>query len=607
MKHLELLCPAKDYETGVAAINHGADAIYIGASQFGAREDAGNSISDIERLVNYAHPFYVKVYVTVNTIIYDNEIEQVKSLTENLYRIGVDAIIIQDMAILEMDLPPIPIFASTQTHNSTVEKIKFLENVGFERVILARELSLEEIKEIRNQTNIDLEFFIHGALCVCYSGQCYFSQEITNRSANRGACAQPCRYVYDLVDSTGKVIVKNKHLLSLKDLNLSNQISNLVDAGITSFKIEGRLKDVNYVKNITAYYHQILNGIISKNPQLKRASSGSCEISFIPDPERSFNRGFTSHFIEGRQKEQSSMDTQKSIGKRLGIISEFGNGWFTIKGKEALANGDGICFINPKGVLTGLRINRVEGKKIYPFGEMKDIKVGVEIFRNFDQEFSNVLKKSHQNRWLNCSIRVEQTESELIFTALDEDENSGTIKINDNFDNAMNSQKAVENIRVQLSKSGDTVFKITNVAINIGKPVFIPTSTINQIRRDLLALLLNERLNRYKNSHRIKKSSNYAYPENRLSYKGNVSNQLSKEFYRKHGVNSIDDAFELQDSIPSAELMVTRYCIKYEIGICPVKQKGKQTGELYLKDNNNLYPLEFDCKNCLMKVKSPKK
>jgi len=287
MKYLELLCPAKDYETGVAAINHGADAIYIGANQFGAREDAGNPLADIEKLVKYAHPFYVKVYVTVNTIIYDDEIEQVKTLIEDLYRIGADAIIIQDMAILEMELPPIAIFASTQTHNDSVDKIKFNESVGFNRVILARELSLNEIKDISNQTSIELETFVHGALCVSYSGQCYFSQAITGRSANRGACAQPCRSSYDLVDASGKVLVKNKYILSLKDINLSNHLADLVESGITSFKIEGRLKDISYVKNVTSHYNQLLNTIIEKNQNLKRASSGYCNINFTPDPERS--------------------------------------------------------------------------------------------------------------------------------------------------------------------------------------------------------------------------------------------------------------------------------------------------------------------------------
>lgn len=606
MKYLELLCPAKDYETGVAAINHGADAIYIGANQFGAREDAGNSLTDIEKLVKYAHPFYVRVYVTVNTIIYDDELERVKSLIENLYRIGVDAIIIQDMAILEMNLPPIAIFASTQTHNDSVDKVKFLEGVGFSRVILARELALNEIKEISNQTNIELEAFIHGALCVSFSGQCYFSQAITGRSANRGACAQPCRSTYDLVDATGKVLVKNKHLLSLKDLNLSNHLADLIDAGITSFKIEGRLKDISYVKNVTSHYNQLLNKIVEINKDLKRASSGSCEIAFTPDPERSFNRGFTTHFVSGRQGGQSSLDTQKSVGKKLGIVSELGKGWFSIKSKEVLVNGDGICFINPRGVLTGLRVNRVEQNKIFPFGEMKDLKIGLEVFRNHDQEFSNALKISGRNRWLVCSIKVEQTPSELIFIATDEDGHTVSISIFEKFDNAMNAEKSIENIVNQLSKSGETIFRVVKVDVIMDNPIFIPTSTINQIRRDLLEQLCNKRVENFSKSTFTKENFKSHFVASKLTYKANISNHLSKAFYNRQGASSIDSAFELEE--PSdAELMVTRYCIKYEIGICPIKQGGKQTGELYLRDNNNLYPLEFDCKNCLMKVKSPKK
>lgn len=605
MNYLELLCPAKDYETGVAAINHGADAIYIGANQFGAREDAGNSLSDIERLVKYAHPFYVKIYVTVNTIIYDDEVEKVKSLIENLYRIGVDAIIIQDMAILEMELPPIPIFASTQTHNDSVDKIKFLESVGFKRVILARELTLKEIKEISSQTKIELESFIHGALCVCYSGQCYFSQAIIGRSANRGACAQPCRSSYDLVDGSGKTLIKNKHLLSLKDLNLSNHLADLIDSGITSFKIEGRLKDISYVKNVTSHYSQLLNKIIENNQNLKRASSGRCDIDFIPDPERSFNRGFTTHFVDGRQREQSSMDTQKSVGKRIGIVSEFGKGWFIVKSNENLVNGDGICFINSKGVLTGLRVNRFERGRIFPYGEMKDLKVGTEIFRNHDHEFSIALKSSNKNRWLGCTIKVEQIDSEIIFTAIDENNNIASISASERFDNAMNSEKSIENIINQLSKSGDTIFRIGKVDITMNNPVFIPTSAINQIRRDLLYQLSSKRVEKLRNATANKENSSSQFLSSKLTYKANVANGLAKAFYNRHGVSSIDSAFELQ-KIPEAELMVTRYCIKFEIGICPSKQGGKQTGELYLRDNNNLYPLEFDCKNCLMKVKSPK-
>jgi len=607
MKYLELLCPAKDYETGVAAINHGADAIYIGATHFGAREDAGNSLSNIEKLVSYAHPFHVKVYVTVNTIIYDNELEQVKDLIENLYRIGVDAVIIQDMAILEMELPPIPIFASTQTHNSTLEKVKFLQEVGFERVILARELSLKEIKEIKDQTNIDLEFFVHGALCVCYSGQCYFSEAITGRSANRGACAQPCRSSYDLIDSLGKVIVRNKHLLSLKDLNLSIHLNELIDAGITSFKIEGRLKDINYVKNITSHYNILLNQIIETQPSLKRASSGSCDIQFTPDPERSFNRGFTSHFIEGRKKEQSSMDTQKSVGKRLGVISGFGPNWFIIKGKTSISNGDGICFINSKGVLAGLRVNRVDGDKIYPFGEMKEIKVGVEVYRNLDQEFNNSLKASNNNRWISSKISVEQKEKVITFLVTDEDGYTSTIHEANDFDIAMNSNKALESMRGQLSKSGDTIFKIDVVDINLNTQIFIPTSRLNQIRRDLLQQLLNNRLKGFSDHSKNFKSNDYSFPESKLSYKGNVSNHLSKKFFKKHGVGQIEDAFEIRKDPEDLDLMVTKYCVKFELGICPIKQNGKPTGELYLRDNNNIYPLHFDCKNCVMVVKPQKK
>ncbi|MHC1703878.1 MAG: U32 family peptidase [Tenuifilaceae bacterium] len=604
MKSLELLCPAKDYETGVAAINYGADAIYIGAQKFGAREDAGNSLADIEKLIKYAHQYFVKIYVTVNTIIFEKELDQVKSLIEDLYKIGVDAIIIQDMAILEMDLPPIPIFASTQTNNASLEKVKFLEEVGFKRVILARELSIEEIKNIRSKTKVDLEFFVHGALCVSYSGQCYFSQAITGRSANRGACAQPCRSSYDLVDSNGKILIKNKHLLSLKDLNLSGQIADLIYAGITSFKVEGRLKDISYVKNITSHYNRILNEIIKNNTHLKRSSSGRCEPSFIPDPDRSFNRGFTTHFINERQVEQSSMDTQKSIGKRLGTVSKVDDDWFSIKGNPELVNGDGLCYINSKGVLTGIRVNRVDSSKIFPFGDMSDIKVGLEIFRNFDQQFTKLLSSDNQKRLVNCKINVMQSDSAITFSVVDEDNISVNKTLEDNFSPANNPEKANEMLQTQLAKSGDTIFKVAEIEVNFKSPRFFPTSVLNQIRRELLDELLQKRIESYQRDSSSLPKNTVHFPDSNLDFKGNVSNSLSHKFYAKHGVEIIDDAFELQQK-ENVDIMVTRYCIKHEIGICPSKQNGEPTGKLYLKDKINLYPLEFDCKNCLMKVKSP--
>ena len=605
MVSLELLCPAKDYATGVTAVDHGADAIYIGATKFGAREDAGNSLEDIEKLVQYAHQFFVKVYVTVNTIIFEEELAQVKALIEELYKLGVDAIIIQDMAILEMDLPPIQIFASTQTNNTTVEKVAFLEKVGFKRVILARELSLQEIREIRSKTTIDLEFFIHGALCVCYSGQCYLSQEITGRSANRGACAQPCRSSYDLLDEDGRVLVKKKHLLSLKDLNLSNYLNDLIKAGITSFKIEGRLKDTSYVKNITSFYSQLLNSIIKSNPNIKRSSSGRCDIGFEPDPDRSFNRGFTKHFISGRQRSQSSMDTQKSIGKKLGIVSKVDKGWFSIQGNPELANGDGLCFINSKGILTGLKVNKIENDKIIPYNQNGGIKVGVEIFRNFDQKFTKQLNNSNHNRWIDITVLVHEKESIIEFVVSDEDNIATYLEVENSFDLAKDPQKALETIKSQLSKAGDTIFRVSKIEISIDKPIFIPISHLNKIRRELLDKHLQNRLKNYKRELAMQKSNSCKYPEISLNFKANISNSLSKKFYSKHGVNSIDNAFEIEKANSSRELMVTRYCIKFEMGICPSKQNGKKTGNLFLRDNQNLYPIEFDCKNCLMKVKSP--
>ncbi|MDD2279742.1 MAG: U32 family peptidase, partial [Bacteroidales bacterium] len=385
-KKVELLSPVKNLEVGIAAINHGADAVYIGFKQFGARAAAGNSLVDIERLVKYAHLFNAKVYVTLNTILYDNELDEVQALINTLYLIGVDAIIIQDMGILEMDLPPIALHASTQAHNKSIEKIKFLEQVGISRVVLARELSIADIEQISAKSNIELEVFIHGALCVSYSGQCYLSHAITGRSANRGECAQPCRSTYDLVDEHGNIIAKNKHLISLKDLNQSQNIPALLEAGVTSLKIEGRLKDIDYVKNITAHYRKIIDSVLATDKNYKNASSGKVSLSFMPDPERTFNRGYSTYFANNRGKGLASLNTQKSIGKKLGKVTSSAEGWFEIDGNEVISNNDGLCYFSNDENLIGVKVNNVVGKRIQLNGK-EAISIGTTIFRNYDHRF----------------------------------------------------------------------------------------------------------------------------------------------------------------------------------------------------------------------------
>lgn len=603
---LELLAPAKDLQTGIAAIKHGADAVYIAADRFGAREKAGNSINDIEKLVDFAHQYFARVYVTVNTIIYEEELSDVKKLINDLYRINVDAIIIQDFAILNMDIPPIAIHASTQMHNNSPEKIQFLETQGIERVVLPRELSITEIIDFRANTNAELECFIHGALCVCYSGQCYMSQAITGRSANRGACAQPCRSAYDLVDSDGKILVKNKHLLSLKDLNLSQHIHQLIDAGITSFKIEGRMKDISYVKNTVAFYNSLINNIISTKPNYKRLSSGRCEYSFTPDLERTFNRGFSNHFIDGRTSGQASYHSQKSIGKQLGSVMQVGIGWFTIDSSEPISNGDGLCFFNSKGELNGFLVNSTSQNKIYPNQEPADLKTGIIVYRNSDFSFDKSLKGESSTRKISVSISVNQGDGKLQFCATDEDLIRYKLSIDDNFELAKKPDLANSNLINQLTKSGETIFQVIKINLDSGiEPKHLAISELNAIRRSLLDGLKLERLRNCSTNKRLVPTSKLEYPLTSIDYKGNVANSTSKEFLKKSGVKNIANAFELDVKQEKIELMVTKYCIKYELGLCPSKQNAKPTKALFLKDNHNIFPLVFNCNECQMIVLSP--
>ena len=603
MKKIELLAPAKDLESGIAAINYGADAVYIGGPKFGARAAAGNSLEDIKQLIEYAHTFFAKVYVTINTILYDHELNDVQITIHQLYQIGVDAIIIQDMGILEMDLPPIPLFASTQTNNYTWQKIKFLEDAGIQRVILARELSLDQIKKIRSKTNVDLEFFIHGALCVSLSGQCYFSHAINKGSANRGTCAQPCRSYYSLKDNAGKTIIKNKHLLSLKDLNLTDHINELIDAGITSFKIEGRLKDINYVKNITSHYRKQIDLALEKREGFQKQSSGEVYTDFNPDPEITFNRGFTNYFSKGRTNKIASFNTPKSIGKEIGEIKYVTPSYFSIESKFQLNNGDGICFFNDSGILQGLNLNKVENSKIYT-----DKTIGLKpentIYRNYDHHFNKQLSNSKTKRKISVNIEIKEISKGISIIATDAD----NIKINWIYEKeteiAKNPELAIRNIKKQFAKTGDSVFKTENVTVHIDNPLFFTISELNELRRKTFELLKNERTIKYqKNPLQIEKTS-HQYPENNLDYKGNVLNQYAINFYKRHGVKTIDSAFEVQSNFESKEIMITRHCIKYQLEACSKynSNEKKLDEPLYLEDNNRKYKLEFDCKNCLMKV-----
>lgn len=599
---LELLSPAKNVEQGIAAIRYGADAVYVGAPRFGAREAASNSFEDVERLIQYAHRYRAKVFVVVNTIVYENELKEAELVASWAYNAGADALIVQDMAFLEMSLPPIALHASTQTNNVTPEKVRFLQDVGFDRVILARELSLQQITDIRSQTDVELEAFVHGALCVSYSGQCYLSEAITGRSANRGACAQPCRSTYNLIDGTGSTIIKNKHLLSLKDFNLSHSIRQLADAGVCSFKIEGRLKNMEYVKNTTALYRRELDALLEERPEYSRASSGKVYLGFTPDAQKSFNRGFTTYFTQKREEHLTGFDTAKATGAPIGKVTSLGRGSFTIDGREALSNGDGICFVQKKGTLLGTNVNRAEGSTIYPF-KMDGIAVGTMIYRNYDHKFAKLLESNATERLVDASITFAYANDRLVITATDEDHFTAELQIDERFEPAQKAERALQNIQQQLGKSGGDLFKVVDVTVECDSVPFIAISTLNGYRRALLDDLEAKRRASLPVASAGITPNTTAYPEQTLSYSGNVVNSLSRRFYERHGVAHIDEGYELSHT-DEANLMTTKYCLRFEMGAC-LKTKGatKLQEPLFLENNGRRFRLVFDCARCQMIVK----
>jgi 23S rRNA 5-hydroxycytidine C2501 synthase len=623
---LELLAPAKNLATGRTAILAGADAVYIGGPVFGARAAAGNSWEDIEELIKFAHQYYAKVYLTLNTIFFDHESLAVKEFIDKACKIGADALIIQDMGILEIDLPPIPIFASTQCDNSSVEQVKFLAEAGLSRVILARELSIGEIKNIREQTRnhplpppltppqaggessekrgIELEAFIHGALCVSFSGHCYFSQAVCGRSANRGQCAQICRQPFDLIDSQGKILARDKYLLSLKDLNLSQSLAELVEAGITSFKIEGRLKDEAYVGNVTAAYRQELDKIISASGgKYVRASSGKSEINFEPDLNKTFNRGYTEYFLHGRRGEIISPRTPKSLGELIGKVESAECSHFSLDTRHDLQNGDGICWFDREGELLGTNINMVKDGKIYP-NKVLPLSVGKEIYRNQDLAFEKAVKRGASRR-VALDFIVKEDKKGLAIEAIDEDGNEVELKFETEKIPAKKSELAMQNWREQLGKFGDTIFYSRDIIFNWTEPYFVPLSILNDWRRKLSAAILKKRLKNYPQIKVEHQKTSHEFWTKNLDYNFNVANEMAREFYKRHGVKNIEPAFELQNDNRGKKLMTTKHCLKYYLGACP-RQKGKKsvdfTEPLYLVNNGKKYRLNFDCGNCLMEI-----
>ncbi len=602
---IELLSPAKNLECGIEAIKHGADAIYIGAGRFGARQAAGNPVDDIAQLTRFAHFYGAKVYVTVNTILKDSELADAEKLIWQLYEAGADALLVQDMAVLKMKLPPIALHASTQCDVRSADKVRFLADCGFSRVVLARELSLAEITEIHKACpDVELECFVHGALCVSYSGQCYASQYCFGRSANRGECAQFCRLKFDLVDSDGNTLIAGKHLLSLRDMNRMASLEELMDAGVCSFKIEGRLKEVSYVKNVTAAYSQAIEKILNRRDDFVRASSGRSVPHFSPDVNRSFNRGFTDYFLHGRTDDIYSFGTPKSIGEKMGPAKEVGRGWIKVSGFKAFHNGDGLCFFNRAGELEGYRVNRVEGNRVFLFlegADMPSITPGTELYRNYDLEFEKLLSKESATRKIGVDILFEEIPTGYQVTMTDEDGLTATASVEWQKEDARTPQQ--ENIRTQLGKMGNTGFEVQNVEFKLDGERFIPSSLLSDLRRQAAAELEKARLDSYIRPG-VGASAHPKYPVDKLTYLGNVMNAQARTFYQDHGVKNIDDAFE-KNTPDSGVIMFCRHCIKNAMGLCtknPKRDMKVQEPLWLVSQDGRRFRLRFDCSKCQMEI-----
>lgn len=606
-KKIEILAPAKNLYQGMAAINAGADAVYIGAHMFGARTNATNSVEDIAEMVRYAHLFKAKVFVTVNTILYDNELESCRQLIWELYNIGVDALIIQDMGILEMELPPIVLHASTQANNRDAAHVKFLAEAGIQRVVLARELNLDQIREIHEASGVELEFFVTGALCVSFSGNCYMSVANGERSANRGSCAQNCRLPYQLIDGTGTTLIENSHLLSIKDLDLSNELPNLIKAGITSFKIEGRLKDIVYVKNNTSYLRKKLDAFLEAHPELfEKASSGRTFYQFEPGLDRSFNRGYTDYFVNQRHAKIGSWESPKSKGQYIGKLLEIKANGYLIENQELLNNGDGLYFVNEQGVGDGLQVNIIINDLVVP-NELKRIPVGTDIYRNLDAEFNRMLENENSAvRKIGVKMRLSETDTGFALHVVDEDGHESTATLEMAKEAAKNTEGLLENIQKNLSKAGNTPFIVDEISLDFTQDWFLPISKINEIRRTALEQLAEIRVQDYHREEIPVLKTEHPYPVKSLDFTYNVSNKLARAFYKRHGVTEIEKAFELQWDPGKSRVMVTKYCVKYELGKCPRYQRetmGTKLAEpLTLKHGEVEYKLKFNCKPCEMEI-----
>ncbi len=635
-RHIELLAPAKNLEQGIIAIDHGADAVYIGANEFGARQAAGNSIEDIAELAKYAHKFGARVYVTVNTIVYEHELANAKQLLRHIVRAGVDAILVQDMAVVEMmrEIASEPemqglrmpeLHASTQTDNRSAEKAAWLTSVGFSRVVLARELSLDEIRKVHKAVpHTELEVFVHGALCVSYSGACYASHHCFGRSANRGECAQFCRLAFDLKDSRGDTIRRASHLLSLKDMKQLDRLEDIIEAGATSLKIEGRLKDAAYVKNVVAAYSQQLDEIIEDNPgKYCRSSWGKAEYTFIPNLAKTFNRGFTHYFLDGRRDDISSFDTPKAMGEYVGYVKEIRRGSFNVAGTAMFANGDGLCFFTPDRKLHGFRVNRVENNRLFTLSMPEELKAGMALYRNNDMVFERAMESKTAERKLSLDMTIGVDCGKIVLEAIDETGRKAFATLDEPLQEAQKPQS--ENIICQLEKLGNTMFRPGNTRLDGGvASLFIPSSKLAAMRREVIAQIEEQPIDMGGNAEVQKKA--YASKENNTGNKrvieaekidaANVANHRAEAFYEEHGVKHAAAAFELTDGARSGAktygtphantpLMTCRYCLRYAMGFC-VKRGGKQPtwkGPLFLESTDGRQVrLTFNCAKCQMEV-----
>lgn len=596
-RYIELLCPARDYRAAIAAVDCGADALYIGAGDFGARRAATNSTDDIARVVAYAHLFGVRVYVTLNTILYEGELARAEKLARELIDVGVDALIVQDMAYREMNLP-VELHASTQVCNMTAEGAKFLEDSGFTRVILERALSLDEIREIRRHTTVDLECFVHGAICVGHSGRCYLSRSQSSRSGNRGECSQPCRLTYDLVTAAGERIIKNKHLLSVKDMDLSARIGELIDAGVMSFKIEGRLKDDTYIKNIVSFYRDAIDAALASRPECSRLSVGSSEREFTPDPKKSFSRDGGEYMYSGKRSGVASLLTPKSVGEFLGVVESVSRNSFRLTSAAKISAGDGLCFIAGEGIV-GTNVNRADGGIVVP-NRMDAIKEGMKVYRNYDHIFSQTVERSRIRRTIETECELDITQRAIVARYVD----CEGIAVEVRRDVELDASKSVDKMRSvaeeQMAKSGDTIFRVTCVKVR-GAEWFASAKLLAEMRREALSLMASKRADRVL-PHDIRSDNGMAqYPERRLSPQHNVVNSLSRKFYKRHGVEHIVEGLDSWSTTHGERVMESSYCIRREIGEC-LKRGTKLRDTLYLEHGRHRYRLDFDCEKCRMSL-----